>query len=48
MWFLFEAGVIVGGLYAGKTKQSDDESVENVVNNKRKRGTHEGNRNHAL
>jgi len=23
-------GVIVGGLYAGKTKQSDDESVENV------------------
>ena len=30
MWFLFEVGVIVGGLYAGKTKQSDDESVENV------------------
>ncbi len=30
MWFLFEVGVIVGGLYAGKKKQSDDESVENV------------------
>ena len=32
MWFLFEVGVIIGGLYAGKAKDADEPEQDEAEN----------------